>query len=328
MQPSRFWYSTSGPVRFAQALLAPISIPYALGWEAYLATYRLGIKRAKHPHSPIVCVGNLVVGGIGKTPATIHIAEVLLSMGKSVVIGASGYGSPHAEAAEIAPEGPISARQWGDEPAFFRHRLPEVPLVVGRRRVLAAELVHERYPDAVLLMDDGFQHLPLRKDVSIVLDPTRPANPFCLPVGPYREPRRNRARADLLVATDEGEYRIVARTPRFLAPGGNESIPERYQLLCGLGQPDRFVRSVADSLDRPPERSRLLGDHDRMEAGTLLDGFDPLLPIVVTEKDWVKLSERSDRDRFDWRIVRHEVEISPAGRFREWLAARLDEAKA
>ena len=328
MQPSRFWYANSGFAKFGRTLLSPLSLPYALGWEAYLACYKLGFKKAKHPHSPIICVGNLVVGGIGKTPATIHIAEVLASMGRQVVIGASGYGSPHAEAATIAPDGPLNALEWGDEPALFRHRLPDVPLVIGRRRVLAAQLVHERYPDAVLLMDDGFQHLPLKKDITIVLDPTRPVNSFCLPVGPYREPRFNRSRADLIVATDEGEFRTIAKAPRFVDSNGTESLPDQYQLLCALGQPHRFSKAVSDYLDRRAIREAHLSDHDDLQGGTLLEAFDPKVPIVTSEKDWVKLMHRADQDRYQWRIVKHEVEISPSPRFRDWLAAKLDERQA
>jgi len=172
----------------ATIVLSPFAGLYALGWLGYEATYRWGLKRPSAPHHPVVCVGNLTVGGTGKTPTTRYLAELLLGMGREVVASCSGYGSAAAEAAQVAPMGPLSAHTWGDEAALLRYSLPEVPLIVGRRRVLAAELCHQHYPRAVLLMDDGFQHLPLAKDVAIVLDPPR-RNRLCLPAGPYREPR-------------------------------------------------------------------------------------------------------------------------------------------
>ncbi|MFX8929914.1 tetraacyldisaccharide 4'-kinase, partial [Acinetobacter baumannii] len=84
----------------------------------------------------------------------------------------------------MAPDGPLDPAGWGDEPAMFRWLLPDVPLVVGRRRVLAAELVHQHFPKAVLVMDDGFQHLPVKKHIQILLDDPTPKNSRCLPAGP------------------------------------------------------------------------------------------------------------------------------------------------
>jgi tetraacyldisaccharide 4'-kinase len=159
-------------------VMLPLAGLYALGWMSYELMYKLGIKRPQQPHSPIVCIGNLRVGGSGKSPVVIHVAQVLQGQGREVVIGCNGYRSPRQEGASLAPAGPLDPREWGDEPAMIREALPDVPLVVGRKRVDAAALVAAHHPGAVLLMDDGFQHLPLRKDVSIVLDPERPVNSF------------------------------------------------------------------------------------------------------------------------------------------------------
>ena len=321
MHPGDLWNSDALHARLLRGALLPLSGLYAVGWEVYLATYRLGLKKAAHPHRRILCVGNLVSGGSGKSPVTLHVAQVLRELGHEVVISASGYGSPRAEAATLAPEGPLSAKEWGDEPAMIRWLLPDVPLVVGRRRVLAAELVAQHHPEAVMLMDDGFQHLPLRKDLSLILDDPNPRNRWCLPAGPYREGRWNRRRADAVLP---GRFQIETEPLRFLRPDGSEvSKPERMAALCALGQPERFFVALGG-----PEPAIALPDHDPMDAGTLLERLPRDRPTVVTAKDWVKLRERSDVGEREFLIARHAVRIEPATEFRAWLERRLDERQA
>src|SRR5687768_508249 len=99
MHPSEVWYGQSLGARLARAALTPVSWLYAGGWLAYRSAYDLGLKRPTEPHRAVICVGNLLVGGSGKTPVTLHIAEVLRDMGRQIVISASGYGGPRAEAA-------------------------------------------------------------------------------------------------------------------------------------------------------------------------------------------------------------------------------------
>src|SRR5579885_1414322 len=192
------WFSKQAGFRLIRIALTPLSWLYAAGWQGYLTIYRFGWKKAKAPHHPVVCIGNLKAGGTGKSPVTRYVADVLSSLQRQVVISCSGYGAPRSEAATLTPKGPLDAREWGDEAAMLRAFLPDTPLIVGRDRVEAAKICNKTHPDAVLLLDDGFQHLPLAKDLTILLDP--PAeNGHCLPAGPYREPRRNRSRADLVL---------------------------------------------------------------------------------------------------------------------------------
>ncbi len=314
------WESSRIGARLARFALTPLSWLYAVGWETYRLTYRLGFKKAEAPHRPVVCVGNLQAGGSGKSPLVRHLVDVLRDMGREVVVSCSGYGAPRAEAASLATAGPLDAAEWGDEPAMLREQVPDLPLVVGRRRVLAASLVHKAHPHAVMLMDDGFQHLPLRKTVSLVLDPIRPKNRRCLPAGPYREPRGNRRRADLVLP---GRFEIVEEGPWLeeVVPGNlSAEWPEAFAVLCALGQPARFLAS----LPRSPAQARLLPDHDPLTAGTLFDGMDPDLPVVVTAKDWVKLRARTDLGGRRILVARHAVRVEPAAEFRDWLAERLD----
>ena len=124
----------------------------------YESIYRFHLKQPKSPHSPIICVGNLMAGGSGKTPFVLYLSKILAELGYEVVLSCSGYGSPVSREAQVAPEGPLNPNKWGDEPAMIRWLNPELPLIVGRDRVLAATLCVHHFPRAVLLLDDGYQH--------------------------------------------------------------------------------------------------------------------------------------------------------------------------
>lgn len=315
MHARELWESDKIGPRMARLGLTPPSWLYGFGWTVYRGMYDLGIKRAYVPKVPTICVGNLTVGGMGKTPVTRFVAECL---DQPFVLGLSGYGARRSEAASVAPEGPLDPAEWGDEPAMFREWLPHAPMVVGRRRVLAAQLVEERYPDHVLLMDDGFQHLPLAKHLKILLDPEKPVNGRTLPAGPYREPRWERHRADLILP---GEFRIVEEPLAFEPPAGD------YATLCALGNPEGFVQAVARTMGRSPVVDRRLPDHDPLTAGTLFEGVRPDLPLVTTEKDWVKLQQRDDLAGRDIRVASRRVRIEPEAEFRAWLNRRVEEIR-
>jgi tetraacyldisaccharide 4'-kinase len=318
MHWSEVWEGEGLGPGLARLALTPVSWLYSAGWGAYLATYRLGLKRPAEPHAPVVCVGNLVVGGSGKSPVALYLARLLRDMGREVVLSCSGYGSPAAEGAQLAPAGSLDAERWGDEPAMFRLLAPELPLIVGRRRVRAAEICHERFPGAVMLMDDGFQHLPLRKHLTILLDPPR-KNRRCLPAGPYREPRRNRSRADLVLP----DRFCVHSETSFETPGiGRVPTPGRASVLCALGRPADFLEALGATGVRI-EKVVLEPDHDPLQGGNLLRALPEETPVVVTAKDWVKLRVRSDVGKRNWIVAMQKVRIEPEDRFRDWLESGL-----
>ena len=331
MHWSEVWEGKSFRAHFARTTLTPLSWLYAGGWETYLAVYGLGLKRPEEPHRPVVCVGNLVAGGSGKSPAALYLASLLIAMGRRVVIGCSGYGSPHSESASVAPEGALDALEWGDEPAMIRWLMPEVPLIVGRDRVEAAKLCHSHFPDAVLLMDDGFQHLPLKKHLTILLD-SATSNHRCLPAGPYREPLRNRKRGSLLVRSANsremhGEFQLQTRLTGLMKPSGESvtfATQSRVSVLCALANPSRFLADLG-ATGIGVDSTKCLPDHDSLQMGNLFDGLNPNLPVVVTAKDWVKLQRRSDLGSKELLIARQEARIEPEADFKAWLAAKLDE---
>jgi len=321
MHASEIWEARGVIPSLVRIALFPVSILYALGWECYLAMYRWGLKRASKPHGTILCVGNLVSGGSGKTPVTLYLAELLQKMGHQVVVSCSGYGSPRSQAATLAPEGQLVAADWGDEAALFRFKQPHVPLIVGRRRVLAAQICRQNFPESILLLDDGFQHLPLKKDLTIVLDPPIASNPLCLPAGPYREPRWNRARADLLIPD---RFQLIECSSGLVTQsGGHAQTPIEAHLLCAVGQPKNVLRSL-ETLGVKVLSTKFLPDHDPLTGGTLFSDLEGPAPIVITAKDWVKLKGRTDIATRTFLILDHQVRIEPEEEFGNWLKDKLD----
>lgn len=309
-------------------LLIPFAALYWLGWRVYEYVYQLGWKKPKRPHTPVLVVGNLTVGGMGKTPITMEVVRSLQRIGKCVVISASGYGSPRAQLATLAPDGPLNPAEWGDEPALLRDFLPDVPLIIGRNRVIAAEICHREFPDAVLVLDDGYQHKPLYKDISILVDPARPRNHWVLPAGPYREPHANRSRADARIPSD---FKVVLHTPQVRINGGEpEDWPaeSRVQLLTAIANPIRILHTIEDF---GPKIGfvRTLPDHHPLQSADVFDKMDPNLPIIVTEKDWVKLKRRPDIGNWTIWVVTHDIRFESPTHMDIWLNERLEKiAKA
>ncbi len=304
-------------------LLAPLAWLYAGGWIAYESMYRLGFKKAFRSRNQVICIGSLLAGGAGKTPVTLHIADVLRSLGRKVILSTPGYKAEHQEETAITPDGPLDPAEWGDETALLRWLRPDLAIIAGRRRVKTAELAEQFDPEAVLLMDDGFQHLPLHKDITIVIDPPELKNRFAIPAGGYREPwRRGKRRADLVLP---GRFQVIHAPAAFLNRKGEQvPPPDEASILCAIGRPERFRESVMQAGVKVRD-FHALPDHDPMTAGTLLDRFDAEIPIIVTGKDWMKLRRRNDLADRTILIATHEARITPEAEFRAWLSDRLNE---
>lgn len=303
--------------------LAPLGGLYALGWWSYQSIYTLGVKKPYRPCVPVLTVGNLIAGGAGKTPVTLYVARLLRDAGVPVVASLSGYGFPRSENATLTPNGQLEVLEWGDEPAVFRDALADVPLVVGRDRVMASQIIERDFPKSVMVMDDGFQHLRLAQDVSLVLDPGLP-NQFCLPAGPYREPKSTgRKRATLTLPSDR--FQVASDFHLRTAEGLEVCEPQPVQVLTAIARPYRLHASL-EALKFRIERAVHLPDHDPLAAGTLLDEFDSQTPIVVTAKDWVKLRSRKDVVGRTVLVADVSARVTPESEFRGWLMDKLDEA--
>lgn len=198
---------TAGPAdRLLLGLLIALSTPYALVMRCRAFFYRLGVIPSRSLPRPVISVGNLTMGGTGKTPMTLFLARELMSRGKRVVVLTRGYGgSREGETLIVADDtglllGPEEA---GDEPCLLASSLPGLMVVMGANRFSAGELAMERLAPDIFIIDDGFQHLRLKRDLDILLlDGRRPyANGRTIPAGMLREPPSAAGRAGLVVFT-------------------------------------------------------------------------------------------------------------------------------
>lgn len=308
------------------AFLLPLAALYWIGWRGYELIYKLGLKKPKRAHSPVVVVGNLTVGGSGKTPATLWVAKALQELGHEVVISTSGYGSPGSVMATLVPAGELNAHEWGDESAEIRDALPEIPMIVGRNRVRAAELCAHHFPNAVLLLDDGYQHKPLAKDISIVLDPPR-GNPFVLPAGPYREPRSNLKHASARIPGDfEMKLTQVSlRSSQGPLITAAEVKDRNVNVVTAVARPER-VMGLIEALGANVRGGMHLPDHDPMTNPKLRQTLVSGCPVIVTKKDWMKLRRLPPLADEVW-ILERVLEIQPRDKFMDWLERELNGIK-
>lgn len=207
--------------RLLKALLVPFSLPYSLVQRVRAGLYRTGMLKIRSLPRPVISVGNVTVGGTGKTPVTAHIARLLLGRGLKVAVLSRGYGGTREGETAIVSDGrniTLSAEECGDEPFLLASTVPGLMVIMGSDRHAAGMLAMERLQPEVFIMDDGFQHLRLHRDLNILLlDCTRPlGNGWTLPAGLLREPWSASGRADLVIHT---------RCPAGTAPGG--ALPEK-----------------------------------------------------------------------------------------------------
>lgn len=304
-------------------LLWPASVVFGLAVFIRKLLYWTRILPSAHPGIPVIVVGNLTVGGSGKTPLVLWIAEFLKKNGWSPAIVSRGYGGKlHApRAATVADE----AGEVGDEPIVLSRR-SGCPVWVGPDRLAVIEALRGQHPDVdVLVLDDGLQHYRLRRDLEIaVVDSRGFGNGFLLPAGPLREPPRRLKSVDAVVSHGssrqgfamklEGEtvHRMTdARDRRPVRSFRGEKV----HAVAGIGNPNRFFLHLARLgvrvLPHPfPDHHRLIPEE--------LD-FGDEAAVMMTEKDAVKLRRYA---RANWWVLPVTAQLDPA--FGDWLLEKLD----
>ncbi len=225
---------------------------FRLGVTLRGAAYRQGWFKTRRLNRPVVSVGNLTVGGTGKTPLVAWLAEMLLKRGWKPGILTRGYGRRRGAemmALEPAPQRIANAREVGDEPALLARALPEVAIVVCADRYRAGRLAEDHFNVDVHLLDDGFQHLALARDVDVVaLDTTQEfLDGALLPVGRLREPYSALERAHLVVLTraDLGDPLPLENRVRRINP--QAKVFHSTTRLCGLVDVASGERRSAES---------------------------------------------------------------------------------
>jgi tetraacyldisaccharide 4'-kinase len=306
-------------------LLAPFAALYGGAVSARLGAYRHGFLRVRRAARPVLSVGNLAAGGTGKTPFVLWLARELLARGTRPSILTRGYGRA-SRGSVVVSDGAgavASIRASGDEALALARALPRVPIVADADRVAAARRVEELVPDVgVHLLDDGFSHVGLARDLDVVLlDATAPdAGGALLPEGRLREPLSSLARADLVVLTkcEQADPAPARALVSRWAPGApvyhaltrilgihddsgeevrSEDLPGATLVaVAALARPDAFFATLA-VLGIAPARAVTFRDHEpygpfalgRIERAAEESGATA---VVTTEKDAVKLEGR------------------------------------
>ncbi len=194
------------PPRFSTAILLAASCLYGLAVRTRIALYRQGRLSTRRLPCKTISIGNIAVGGTGKTPMTLWLAARLREAGYRTAVLSRGYGGSAEKRIGVASDGKtvrMGPEAAGDEPFMMANRLPGVPVLVGRDRYATGMRAVEQFGSEVVLLDDGFQHVKLERDMDLVLlDGGRPlGNGRLLPRGTLREPPSALARADGIVLT-------------------------------------------------------------------------------------------------------------------------------
>ncbi len=270
--------------------LMPLSLLFYVAVGLRRFAYRLGLLRTTRLPVTTIVVGNITLGGNGKTPVVVALYQLLRQHGYRPAIVTRGYKSGHEHRIQILHEG-ITDPDAGDE-ANMMSEICRCPIGVGSNRVGAARQILERFADTdVILSDDGLQHYALGRDIEIaVCRFLSLGNGLMIPAGPLREPRRRLQRVDILIDRDSDQVvESLGEVWNLSRPEEQRPIAEfrgrQVHAVAGIGFPEIFFASLAqmgvDALEHE------FPDHHEYSA-TDLD-LKPELPILVTHKDAVKL---------------------------------------
>jgi tetraacyldisaccharide 4'-kinase len=318
-------------------------------WYAANRTRRRSLAR------PVVSVGNLRVGGSGKTPVVARIARMLLESGERPAVLTRGYarrrGGDGVTVVSDAAGIRVDVDEAGDEPFMLARALPGVAVLVSGDRYLAGALAERRLGATVHILDDGFQHLQLNRDVDLLLVAEEDLDDQPLPSGRLREGLEAAAAADAALVTagyDAAADRIaralriptvfrVTRTigsPRLVA-GSHDSVvvptDSRIFVVSGIARPERFVSDLA-SAGWTIAGAMAFRDHHRFTArdvrriaAAARDASSAI--VLTTEKDAVRLAA-CDLGDLPIASVPLVVDVEPEDQFRGWLLARLARTNA
>jgi tetraacyldisaccharide 4'-kinase len=346
------WLEARGESLARQLALAPLDVAswlYAGGAWLHRALAEADITRRRRLPVRVVSVGNLVVGGTAKTPLAAWLAARLRQRGTKVALASRGYGRSGGEPVEVVSDGRFvraTVASAGDEPLLLAAQAPGVPVLVGRDRGLVGLRALSAFGAEVVVLDDGFQHHRLHRDVDVIAFDGQLGfgNRRVLPRGPLRETTRALSRAHaigivdgplperdeaLLARRAPGAYRFAMwRRPsalRALASGPPvplESLAgEPVGLLAGVARP-ASVRRTLESLGARVVAQRLFRDHHRFTAADLRDLAGQAPRWITTEKDAVKLVPAWCGDaRVEVLAIQLVVDAPDA--LLDWLEARL-----
>ena len=306
-------------------------------------------SRQVHLTRPVVSVGNLRVGGSGKTPAVEYIARLLVANGKRPSILSRGYArrdvSPGVTVVSTPDRVVADVAQAGDEPLMLAKNLPGVPVLVGSDRFLSGRFAEREFGVAVHILDDGFQHVRLERDVDLLLVGEDDLHDRVLPAGWLREPLANAARADAVLVTagyaaaaervaralNVTRHFAVTRTlgpPRMIATGESVVVPtdDPVFAVAGIAKPARFFSDL-ESAGWHVAGKLAFRDHHRFDAHDVDRIREQATAVrasivLTTEKDAARLAA-CDLRQLPLASVPLTIAVDPADQFASWLLERV-----
>lgn len=294
------WYQNDMKAQLSRWLLSPLTLLFWLVSVIRRWLFTLGVKKTVSIDAPVIIVGNISVGGNGKTPLVIWLAHFLRSQGYSPGVLSRGYGG-NATNYPISVTPQSLASDVGDEPLLMIEHI-KCPLVVDPIRARGASSLQNKHACDVIICDDGLQHYALARDIELVVidGQRRLGNGFLLPMGPLREGKWRLSTVDFVVCNggnaDKGEYAM------HLAPSNlvNVKNPERTKLLSELSEPVIAAAAIGN-----PQRFFSLLQHHKLALKSCLSFKDhhqftaddlPQDTVLMTEKDAVKCRDFAHDD--------------------------------
>ena len=286
---------------------------YGLGAAVRREAYARGVFGQQKLRSPVISVGGLALGGSMKTPAVVELARVLASRGPKVGVVGHGYRGANAGPCVVSDgQQPLASLDAaGDEAVLMAHELPGCPVVVGRDKAAAGRALEERFGKRIIIVDSGFQHLRLYRDIDIVCVTEADLGDGVLPSGMLREFPRSLSCAHIVFTdrrTDGARVeRLRTARPRdvfslerkdfgfFPIDGSGEPVPtpEKVFVFCGIGRPEAFMSDLG-SLGAGIVGRKIFRDHHRFTETELKDlaksaEASGARAVVVTTKDAVRI---------------------------------------
>ncbi len=337
------WAENTGRMQFP--VLSLLSFSYGLLVRTRLLLYRMGLLSAKKLPCPVVSVGNITTGGSGKTPVVAALCRMLTEKDRSVVVLSRGYKRQSSGTIIVSDKNSVllNVKEAGDEPFLLAAKCKGVPVIVGPDRFRSGMLAIEKFSPDIIILDDGFQHIKLKRDLDLLLfDALRGmGSGSMIPRGPLREPRSSIARADLIMIKGKGPLHTnhdfnqqtftFDYSPTKLIDLAGQKAPEISTLrgkkvvaLSALASTESFYLTLKDCgakiierLSFPDHHWFLPPDIERIKELTRDADF-----IITTEKDLVRL-DPSDFTGFPLFALAIEARISNAKALLKIIEAKL-----
>ncbi|MCI7717976.1 tetraacyldisaccharide 4'-kinase [[Pasteurella] aerogenes] len=328
-----FWYAKTKMARFVAWLLLPLSALFWLisSWRRFL--WQKGWLASYRAPVPVIIVGNLSVGGNGKTPVVVWLVQQLQQRGVNVGVISRGYGS-RAKQYPLLVSAQTNPQDGGDEPVLIAKRTG-APVCISPNRQQAIELLLRSFPCDLIISDDGLQHYQLQRDMEIVVvDGERVfGNGFVLPAGPLRELPTRLKQVDLIIANGKlipqtdvlmrlvPHYAINVKTQekRLLT----EFVQQPAIALAGIGHPPRFF-SMLQALGIQLLHCHAFADHQAYSFSLIQPLTQANTPLLMTEKDAVKC-EKFAQENWWYVPIEAQIDAKSAVQFIDKIIKKVNE---